>query len=201
MDYDGNICGTDYSGNNMTAYPKLVYINSLGGGVCVEECPNVTELVDARTLVTYNGVYQEEGSFLPADFISMPDYSTADNVATCNEELCSTDPAVSWTRAGINEGKGFAYYALDTFEALGVRCISNPKATEKLKDIIQTDNTVIDIDAWNGTQEFFGNLYGDIFSTRTYILLFGVAAAMVCNDFCISCFFAFAGVQLMIIHD
>lgn len=178
MDYDGNICGTDYGENNMTAYPRLVYINNLGGGVCVEECPNVTELVDARTLITYNGVYQEDGAFLPEDFVSMPDYSTASNVATCNESLCSTDPAISWTRAGINKGKGFAYYALDTYEILGVRCLSNPKATEKLKDIIQTDIPIIDSDQWTGTTEFFGNLYGDLFVARWYILAFGIAAAM-----------------------
>ncbi len=179
MDYDGNICGTDYGKANMTAYPKLVYINSLGGGVCVEQCPNVTELVDLRTLVTYNGVYQEDGAFLPEDYINIADYSTADNVVTCNNIMCDTDPANSWNGQGINGGKGFAYYAVDTYEVLKVRCIANPKATEKIKETVNTNNEVLDIESWAKTQEFFSNLYGDIFEARNYILLFGIAAAMV----------------------
>ncbi len=34
LDYDGNICGTDYAAN-MTEYPYLLYVNSYTGGVCV----------------------------------------------------------------------------------------------------------------------------------------------------------------------
>ena len=55
LDYSGNICGTDFvasssssSNNNksavdMTDYPYLYYINSYGGGVCVKDCPVVSE--------------------------------------------------------------------------------------------------------------------------------------------------------------
>jgi len=48
MDYDGNICGTDFSDKDMTNYSKIVYINNFGGGVCVNECPKVEALVDVR---------------------------------------------------------------------------------------------------------------------------------------------------------
>jgi hypothetical protein len=179
MDYEGNICGTDFgNGTDMTAYPKIVYVNKFLGGVCVEECPKVEDLVDPRTLITYNGVYQEEGSVLNASFVNMPDYNDAENVLSCTETLCSTDPNISWTRPGISKGYGFAYYALDTYEVLGVRCISNPSAKDKLRDLIQMDNDPLDIDIWTNTQEFFGNLYGDIFVARYYVLMFGIAAAM-----------------------
>ena len=180
MDYEGNICGTDFgNGTDMTAYPKIVYINKFLGGVCVEECPKVEDLVDPRTLITYNGIYQEEGSVLNASFVNMPDYNDAENVLSCTETLCSTDPNISWTRPGISKGYGFAYYALDTYEVLGVRCISNPSAKDKLRDLIQMDNDPLDIEVWTNTQELFGNLYGDIFVARYYVVMFGIAAAMV----------------------
>ena len=41
MDYDGNICGTDSRGEDMTHYPYLYPMNQYGAGVCVKKCPSV----------------------------------------------------------------------------------------------------------------------------------------------------------------
>lgn len=179
MDYDGNICGTDYGGTDMTDYPKLVYINSFGGGVCVKECPTFEELVDPHTLITYNGVYQEEDSFLSPDFVSMPDYSNATDVKTCDSTNCNTDTNFSWTRPGINQGSGYAYYAVDTYQVLDTRCLSNPNAIEKLKAEVLTGTDILDIEEWSSLKQFFGHLYGDIYDSIYYILTFGVAGALV----------------------
>ncbi len=178
MDYDGNICGTDFGGTDMTNFSKIVYINSFGGGVCVKQCPSIEELVDVHTLITYDGVYQETGSFLPANYVRVADYSNADGVQTCDATKCNTDPLFSWTRAGILGGKSFAYYALDTIEVLNTRCISNPKALEKVKTIVNTGTDPLSIESWSSFKEFFSNLYGDVFEARWYIVSFGIAAAM-----------------------
>jgi hypothetical protein len=179
MDYSGNVCGTDFGDIDMTNYPKIVYINQFLGGVCVEECPVVDNLVDPATLLTYNGVYQGDGAVLPYNYVNVADYSNVENVLTCDDSICNTDPSFSWTRLGISEGYGFAYYAMDTYEVLGVRCITNPAASLMLKTIVQMENDPLDIEAWTNTQEFFGNLYGDIFAARYYVMAFGIAASMV----------------------
>jgi len=182
MDYDGNICGTDFSDKDMTNYSKIVYINNFGGGVCVNECPKVEALVDVRTLLTYNGVFQmdkEKDAILGLDYVDVADYSTAENLKVCDDTNCDTDPTVSWYKLGISMGYGFAYYAVDTVEILGVRCIANPSSLEMLKTQIDTGNDPLDIEAWTITQEFLRNLYGDIFEARYYVLTFGIAAALV----------------------
>ena len=59
LDYNGNVCGTDHTTNDvdMTDYPYLYYINVFGGGVCVKECPSLQgevfdNLTDVGTFVT-----------------------------------------------------------------------------------------------------------------------------------------------------
>jgi hypothetical protein len=49
MDYDGNVCDTDFGGVNMTEYPYLLYVNSFSGGVCVSDCPSVKEILSVRS--------------------------------------------------------------------------------------------------------------------------------------------------------
>lgn len=39
MDYDGNVCGTNYGNIDMSDYPSLYILNFVGSGVCVKECP------------------------------------------------------------------------------------------------------------------------------------------------------------------
>lgn len=55
MDYDGNVCGTDFNGTDMTDYPNLYYVNSFTGGVCVSQCPSVKDaLAENVTSTTTN---------------------------------------------------------------------------------------------------------------------------------------------------
>jgi len=182
MDYAGNICGTDYGTLNMTDYTKIVYINNFGGGVCVEECPIVENLVDVHTLVTYNGIYQPDpsNSNVTNDFLKIADYSAADGVLTCDTTTCPTDVTDSWDSEGINKGRGFAYYAMDSIEILEVRCLTNPLSYTKLDEMITTgENPVFDLDGVNEASRIWNNLYGDIFEARYLIVLFGLGAAMV----------------------
>lgn len=180
MDYDGNICGIDFNGTDMTNHSKIVYINNLNGGVCVKECPEIENLFDIHTLITYGGVYQGDEATLPADYVDIADYSAAEGVQYCDETLCDTDPETSWFSTGIRTGYGFAYYAVDTNEVLNTRCLSNPTALQELRNNITIpDNNILDIGVLDETQRFFNNLYGDIFVTRYYILAFGFGAALV----------------------
>eukprot|EP00559_Dactyliosolen_fragilissimus_P001904 CAMPEP_0184864728 /NCGR_PEP_ID=MMETSP0580-20130426/15932_1 /TAXON_ID=1118495 /ORGANISM="Dactyliosolen fragilissimus" /LENGTH=456 /DNA_ID=CAMNT_0027363639 /DNA_START=83 /DNA_END=1450 /DNA_ORIENTATION=- len=179
LDYDGNICGTDFGEIDMTEYPLLVYVNSLGGGVCVKECPKVESLIDPRTLITYDGVYQGENATLSPDFISIADYTNATIRTTCDETNCTTDPSASWTSPGIRGGYGYAFYAVDTFEVLGTRCFANPLALDRMKEIIDIpDSSILNIESVDAGLDFWNNLYGDIFSARLHILLFGLGIAV-----------------------
>ncbi|EED91461.1 hypothetical protein THAPSDRAFT_262744, partial [Thalassiosira pseudonana CCMP1335] len=73
LDYDGNVCGTDYGGIDMTEYPYLYYVNDFSGGVCVKECPQLESLTDPHTLVTYNGLYQTSNSTVTTADIAIAD--------------------------------------------------------------------------------------------------------------------------------
>lgn len=181
MDYAGNICGTDFGIQDMTDYPKIIYINNFGGGVCVKECPKIDNLVDVHTFITYNGVFQGQDAFLDAtSFVSIADYSNATGVLTCTDDKCDTDPTTSWSSDGILKGNGFAWYAMDTIEVLGVRCISNPTALDELENQIRTseDTPVFNLDGLNEAQKLMSNLYGDLYEARYEILLFGFVVSM-----------------------
>ena len=52
MDYNGNVCGTDYGGKDMKDYPNLYFVNFVGGGVCVKECPKLISSPVVDTLNT-----------------------------------------------------------------------------------------------------------------------------------------------------
>ena len=125
LDFDGNVCGTDYRDRDMTEYPYLLYTNMVSG-VCVKQCPSlkgVTQdnLTDVHTLITYTGVWQSEfnKSQVPSDFVAMANYSyifeESSNTANtdtitdvslldtnnfqCNSDLCfpSVNITDSWT--------------------------------------------------------------------------------------------------------
>jgi len=179
MDYDGNVCGTNFNSSNMTDYPKLVYINSLGGGVCVKECPKVENLTDIYTLLTYNGVYQAENASLPTDYVEVANYSDSENALTCDTQLCPTDPELSYNSQGINEGIGFAYYAVDTFE-VNKRCLTHPDALTRIDQLVNArDSNVLKIEAIDDASEFFSRLYGDVFAAMDYILLLGTLLSLI----------------------
>ena len=182
LDYDGNICGTKKGKIDMTDYPKLVYINALSGGVCVKECPEISNLVDIHTFVTYGGIYQGQNASLPKDYISIANYSTSDNVLYCDESLCPTDPSTNWKSKGINEGYGFAFYALDTIEVGELRCIANPKAEDKLEELVDMSDPfdfLLNNTVTNTASDIISDLYGDLYTARKYIFYFGFGLAMV----------------------
>ena len=137
LDYDGNVCGTDVGSIDMTEYPYLYYVNDYSGGVCVKECPSLENLTDPYTLVTYNGLYQVEGATVNETDIDIADYSVNNDTLTCTESLCypNNDPESSYTSYGVNRGKGFGYYALDTYEVMW-RCVFRDEATDKLDAIV-----------------------------------------------------------------
>jgi len=179
MDYDGNVCGTSFGDVNMTEYPKIVYINNYLGGVCVNECPKIESLADINTFLTYNGVYQGENATLSADYVKVADYSDSEHTQVCNADDCPMDPRSSFLSRGVNFGNGFAYYAVDTFEVLHVRCISNPNAIEKVKDEVYIpDTNVLSIRVLDDTADFFGHLSGDIYTSNYYIFVVGFCGAL-----------------------
>jgi len=191
LDFDGNVCGTDLGEINMTEYPYLYYVNDYSGGVCVKECPHLTNLTDPFTLVTYDGLYQVEG-FDPnvAANISVADYSSSNNTLDCSNTLCYpdyNDPTSSLTSIGVNQGKGFAYYALDTYEVLW-RCVFREEATDKLDAIVAPNGSNLTEDLINqATQNehikkgysISQNLTNDLWISRYYILALGFGAPIV----------------------
>jgi len=194
LDYDGNICGTDFGSIDMSDHEKLYYVNNYGAGVCVKECPevkveniddpNVTNRADVRTLITYDGLFQVEGNILNASYIDIANYSTSSDKVSCTQSLCypdPTDPPSSWTSRGINEGFGFAYYAGDTYEVL-LRCYYTVDAEQEISDAVNAgDNTglVPDEDIY----DFFNKLYADLWVARYYVLGFGFGFALVFSLF------------------
>jgi len=241
MDYDGNLCGTDYGDIDMTEYPYLYYVNSYSGGVCVRECPAIEGLTDVFSAVSYGGVHQTDEAILPPDFVQVADYSTSENVLYCEGDGTGLDycypfgsAALSWNSPGINGGFGYAYYAVDTYEMFW-RCIPNLDAIDKLKNetssdyssdaaerlrLLQQETTEADFN-FNGTDtgmssmvagdlsgvsvsdltdlffngtgatdldysaiydstgEFWSNLFGDLWTSKAYVLGFGFGASLV----------------------
>ncbi|KAG7345808.1 plasma-membrane choline transporter family protein [Nitzschia inconspicua] len=208
LDYQGNICGTDYNGVDMVDYPYLLYVNFYTGGVCAAECPQLAgettdSLTDMQTLVTYGGIFQGPDAQLSEDFVQLsPHYqSMVTNTTTiddnrnlnfqCTMETCfgsvdtnnSFDPRQSWTSPGINQGFGMAYYVGDTYP-LFQRCFLTKEADDQMAAHIG-DDTVSSF-PWTpassffteSSQQFFTNLYGDLWEARWYILGFGFGASL-----------------------
>lgn len=190
LDYDGNVCGTDAGDIDMTDYPYLYYVNDYSGGVCVEECPSIEGLADPYTLVTYDGLFQVNGSFVTEANVSVADYaSLGNNTLECTDALCYPDgnPESSYNSFGVMRGNGFAYYALDTYEVFW-RCVFRDEATEKLDGIVnpngnnftqdvismatQNENIKAGYDVWH-------NLFGDMWTSRYFILGLGFGAPLV----------------------
>jgi Plasma-membrane choline transporter len=187
LDFDGNICGTNYA-LDMTDYPYLLYINSYTGGVCVKDCPNLegmTEdgLTDVRTLITYNGTWQYEGggAELPADFIQVGDYSNSSDAISCTIDDCFPDNSteLSWTSAGIRTGYGYAYYAATSYELL-YRCYLTTDAEARIAELTGANTTsgVTDVGLAGDVYNFWNKLYADVYLARKYILGFGIGFSM-----------------------
>jgi hypothetical protein len=167
LDYQGNVCGApplDDQMADMTDYPYLLYVNYYTGGVCVNQCPQLTGLVqdnltDMQTLVTYAGIFQADSAQLSfewaAEWVS-PHYSNYDvsdnnnetlalaSPLNCTVETCfgnnATDPLQSWTSQGVNEGYGYAYYVGDTYQFFH-RCYLTQQVSFQNKRIMDTTTT------------------------------------------------------------
>ncbi len=191
-----SVCGTDKGSIDMTNYPYLYYVNDYLGGVCVKTCPKLGEglLADPYTLVTYGGLFQVNGSNdnVTTALIDIADYSNTNNTLVCTADLCypnTDDPTSSYTSIGVNGGRGFAYYALDTYEVMW-RCVFRDDATKKLNEIVNpktsnnfTAEVVEDITTQNDHikqgYDIWHNLFGDLWETRYFILGLGFGAPLV----------------------
>ena len=180
LDYDGNICGTDFGPSNMTEFPNLLYINHFTGGVCVKECPNlenVTEdgLTDVRTLVTYDGIWQMDGAELDADFIQVGDYADSEDAKSCTQNTCFPNDSVelSWMTPGIAKGWSFAYYATSTYELL-YRCYATRPAERRLAELVGDNSThIVEAGFVEDAFDFTNKLFADVYVARKYVLGFG----------------------------
>jgi len=180
----------------MTEYPKLLYVNSFTGGVCVKECPNLSgatndSLTDMRTLVTYAGVHQVEGAELDSDFIQIGDYSNSSDALSCinddGEDVCfpgGPDNFIeSWTSPGIDQGiRGFAFYAASTYDLLD-RCYLTSDAAEKIDKLVANNKgtaraSLVDSDYADEFYNFWNKLFGDLYVARKYVLGFGFGVSM-----------------------
>ena len=164
----------------------------------LQECPIIEEKADPYTLVTYDGLYQTNNSFVTTDQIAVADYSKANNSLTCTQELCypdPSDPQSAYNSYGVNKGQGFAWFALDSYEVLW-RCVVRDEAKEALYAVAKTNETedttsAADVfadaiipesqvtEAFKGGSTFFVNLYGDLWLARYYILGIGFGASLV----------------------
>lgn len=181
LDFDGNMCGTDFA-KDMTDFPFLFYINNYGGGVCIKECPvlvneTADNLTDTRTLITYGGLWQTGGAELNDTFIQVGDYSNSSDALFCESATCfpNDSPEQSWTSLGVSAGFGYAYYAADSYPVLR-RCIITNDAATRVRQVVGANTT---LEAAAAGYSFWNDLYGDIYTARLYILGFGFAVALV----------------------
>lgn len=166
---------------DMTDYPKLLFINSYGGGVCVKECPKLANatrngLTDVRTLVTYGGIYQLDGAELPKDFVQMADYSNSTDALFCTDDTCYPDNSTiaSWNSIGIGKGFGYAYYAADTYDVLSY-CLLTADAQLAIQEAVGSKYQAFDFT--RASYEFTTKISSDLWVSRNYILAFGLGVS------------------------
>lgn len=184
MDYDGNICGIEWDGVDMSGYDYLYFVNRFVG-VCVDRCPNLDNvvqdgLVDISTLITYSGIYQADGAELTGDnlnsVIRVGNYSlqTSDEYA-CSTEKCypDNDSELSWSSEGVRANLGYAFYLADTRNILKRCFIRNDAMTA-----IQNKTNAEKVDLYEeDIQDALSKLVNDIWVSRKYVLGFGFGAS------------------------
>jgi hypothetical protein len=187
LDYAGNVCGTDYGSGNMTDFPSLYHVNNFGGGVCVKNCPSLANhtsdgLTDTRTLITYAGVWQTSGAELPTNFVQVGNYSNSSDAVSCTDSLCypnNSTPA-SWLSPGVAAGFGVAFYVGDSYDIFS-RCFLSPEAENRIFDLVDFNITVTpnstSANVFKTGERFWTNLYGDLYTSRQFILGFGFGVA------------------------
>lgn len=216
MDYDGNICGTDYGVIDMTEYKYLYPVNKYAGGVCIKECPTLSSSkpVDIFTLVTYNGLYRSNitttiDSITTTNSnltdavttnITVADYSNSSNAKTCTPETCypsPLDPLSSWDSDGVNRGAGFAFYAASTSPYMN-RCVLNADAVGFLKDFADSFDGESDDGDGDTFSEKMSRVYSDLYTARAYVLGFGLGVA-VAVSFLYSFFLRVPGILVIMV--
>lgn len=182
LDFDGNICGTDFA-KDMKEFPYLYYINNYGGGVCVAECPDLTNkvkdnLTDVNSMISYGGLFLTANSEVSETTIKVADYSASEDALLCTAATCipSADPVASWSSSGVNEGYGYAYYVVDSYPILQ-RCTLTVAAGKRIDELTQS-NATLSSQASDEYTKFFNELYADCFTARNYILGFGFGVAL-----------------------
>ena len=189
MDFDGNICGTDYGNNtvDMTDYPYLYYVNSYFAGVCVKECPTFSgekESADAYALVTYGGFWKVSGTKkYKADNIEIADYSKSKNVRYCTTDTCypKNSTVESFLSEGVNKGGGFAFYLLDTKSRLN-RCIPSDTSLQYIANVTKAESDSM-LSAATSASSWFVKLTGDLYRAKGIILGWGFGAALFLSAF------------------
>jgi hypothetical protein len=196
LDYDGNICGADFNGTDMTDYPYIYYVNNFGGGVCVESCPHLEgetadNVSDVFTLITYNGVFQptqNQAQFGVLDgqpqvnpsFVRVANYSALRSNATiaCTDDTCypNGDPADSFTSRGVRRGFGYAYYLGDSYEVVSY-CFLTLAAQDRISAQINSTDAVLQVA--DTAYDFWTKLYADVYTARKYVLGFGFGLSLV----------------------
>jgi hypothetical protein len=204
IDYDGNICGldnTERGGIDMTNYPHLYPVNVYTGGVCVESCglPN-NQTIDPTSLVTYGGLFEAEAGDDDDYFnsetirassnsiINVANYTGVEDALFCTIDTCfpnSTDARVSWTSEGVNEGRGYAMYAVDTYDFYQY-CIPTAMAIQGLENLTMEATTFTQVSnfleqAAAPTSTIWSNLMHDFWNAKFYILAFGFGLSTVSN--------------------
>ena len=175
-------------------------------GVCVKECPSLSDPpVDLSTLVTYSGVYQpniplyNSSDRIAFDHVQVANYSSsaAQHKNTTNDDddddhidhMCTVDrcyplynPVSAWTSEGINEGAGFAFYAVDTNNYMR-RCIASADALEYLRNFTASFDKEMESGPENGRgggdDGWMSEAYSDIYASRSHVLAFGFGVALV----------------------
>lgn len=177
----------------MTAYPNLLYVNSFSGGVCVDECPNLTNktddgVSDVNTLITYDGVWQPSsgGSQLPLDYVRVADYSNASDVMSCTDAKCwDTDLYRSPYSPGVRLGYGYAFYAGTTYGVLG-RCYMTTAALDRIEEQMdfkiasptEAASDLLGIAALEDAYAFWNRVFADLWTARAYVLGFGFGVSL-----------------------
>mmetsp|Transcript_29058 Transcript_29058/g.47999 ORF Transcript_29058/g.47999 Transcript_29058/m.47999 type:complete len:660 (-) Transcript_29058:147-2126(-) len=180
LDYEGNVCGTDFA-QDMTDFPYFIYVNNYGGGVCVKECPSLNgvtadNLTDIKSLVTYGGLFQVENAEITTDVLQIGNY-TGEDALFCNEEDCypdPNDPSSSWDSKGVDKGNGFAYYVGDSYPVLSW-CFLTIEASDRIDELVGANATLSSVEAG---YDFWNDLFADLWTAREYIFGFGFGTAL-----------------------
>ena len=182
LDYDGNICGTNFA-KDMRDYPFLYYVNNYGGGVCIAECPalenkTVDNLTDVNSMITYGGLFLTANSEINAKIIQVGNYSGADDAMVCTQDLCipTGDPVLSWNSTGVRKGYRFAYFVVDSYPILQ-RCTLTSAGAKRI-DELTMENSTLAVDGSSDYTQFWNELYADMWTAQAFILGFGFGIAL-----------------------